>query len=316
MARQEQDSITGGPHSQAGVGGPGYAPAMSPQGSRAGPSPNPADMKRGTPKLGPQGLPGSPMPDGAMQPQRNSPAPNMNFDPSQMPPGIPPQFGVGNYPQMAPGAMMQRPPSSHPGGFNPQQMNPQQMEAMRQNMQNGAAWRGGPGGPQMMPGQAQQMGGPMNNTQQRGNPNPMPPPPAPAPANEQPRAQEPSPSQPAQAPPTPSQGNKPAPKKKNTKDNKVTLSASFSPLSIIDIDCRSPRKRKGQIQVRLQQRQVKILRQRRLLPRRLRPCILNRLDKMASHNLASLPHNLNNLPLRHSNLWTMAMLHSVALVTR
>ncbi|ORY15705.1 hypothetical protein BCR34DRAFT_584878 [Clohesyomyces aquaticus] len=206
MARQEQDNMSGPQHGQPPVGAPGFPPSMSPQGSRAGPSPNPNDqMKRGTPKL-----PGSPMPDPSMQQNRNSPAPNMDFQ--QMPPGFPPQF---YNPQLQQNPMM-RPPSSHPGGnMNGQQLTQQQMEVMRaqQNgaMQNGA-WRGPPQG--MMPQQGQQMG-PMGNPQQR---NPMPPPPAP-PAGEQPRAQEPSPSQPA-APPTPNQTNKANPKKKATNDKK------------------------------------------------------------------------------------------------
>ncbi|KAL6708847.1 hypothetical protein ACN47E_002254 [Coniothyrium glycines] len=210
MARQEQDNMSG-PHQQGAVGAPGFATAMSPQGSRPGPSPNPADqIKRGTPKLGPQGLPGSPMPEGGMQ-QRGSPAP-MGFDPNLAPPGMPPQF----YQQMPPNPMM-RPPSSHPGpNFGNQQLTPEQMQAMQRNgaqqMPNGA-WRGPPQ-PGMMPGQ-QQMG-PMGvqNPQQRQQ---MPPPPAPT--NEQPRP-EASPAQSNQAPPTPSQGNKANPKKKPTKDNK------------------------------------------------------------------------------------------------
>ncbi|KAH3907230.1 hypothetical protein HBI56_183640 [Parastagonospora nodorum] len=211
MARQEQDNVSG-PQHQGGVGAQGFPAAMSPQGNRPGPSPNPQDqMKRGTPKLGQ--MPGSPLPEGAMQPQRGSPAPNMNFDPSLAPPGMPPQF----YPQMAhQQSPMMRPPSSHPGAaFNGQQMTPQQMEAVRngqmQQQPNGA-WRGAPQQQGMMPGQ-QPMGGPMgNNPQQRQ----MPPPPAPA--NDQPRP-EPSPSQSNQAPPTPSSANKPNPKKKGTKDN-------------------------------------------------------------------------------------------------
>ncbi|EOD49654.1 putative camp-dependent protein kinase pathway protein [Neofusicoccum parvum UCRNP2] len=85
MARQEQDNITQHPASGP-VGQPGFPPAMSPQGSRAGPSPGPNDqMKRGTPKLNQAGLPGSPMPDGAMPQNRSSPLPN-GFDPNQMPP--------------------------------------------------------------------------------------------------------------------------------------------------------------------------------------------------------------------------------------
>lgn len=209
MARQEQDNPA--PHPQGGVGTSGFATAMSPQGSRAGPSPNPADMKRGTPKLGQQDLPASPMPSGAMQPQRGSPAPNMNFDPNQVPPGMPPQFFA--QPQMPQGPMMRPPPSSHPGAnFNNQQLTAQQIEAMRASQMQNGAWRGPPQ-PGMMPGQ-QQMGGPMGPTPQQRQ---MPPPPAPT--NDQPRP-EPSPSQSSQAPPTPNQTNKANPKKKVAKDNK------------------------------------------------------------------------------------------------
>jgi hypothetical protein len=219
MARQEQDNMVG-PQHQGAVGAQ-FPAAMSPQGNRPGPSPNPQDqMKRGTPKLGQ--MPGSPLPEGAMQAQRGSPVPNMQqFDPSLAPPGMPPQF----YPQMPHQSPMMRPPSSHPGAnFNGQQMTPQQMEAVRNGQipQNGA-WRGGPQ-QGMMQGQPMggPMGGPMGNPQQRQQ---MPPPPAPA--NDQPRP-EPSPSQSNQAPPTPSSLNKTGPKKKGTKDNvKVTSLVSF-----------------------------------------------------------------------------------------
>lgn len=209
MARQEQDNMSG-PQHQGGVA-QGFPAAMSPQGNRPGPSPNPQDqMKRGTPKMGQ--MPGSPLPEGAMQQQRGSPAPNMQqFDPNLVQPGMPPQF-YAQMPHQSPSMM--RPPSSHPGAnFNGQQMTPQQqMEAMRNGqMQQNGAWRGGPQQPGMMPGP---VGGPMgNNPQQRQQ---MPPPPAPA--NDQPRP-EPSPSVSNQAPPTPSSTNKPAPKKKGTKDN-------------------------------------------------------------------------------------------------
>ncbi|KAJ4337723.1 hypothetical protein N0V87_004471 [Didymella glomerata] len=207
MARQEQDNMSG-PHQQ---GQGQFPPAMSPSGTRPGPSPNPADMKGRTPKLGQQGLPGSPMPEGVMQQQRGSPAPNMNFpDPNNLPPGMPPQF----YPQM-PNNPMMRPPSSHPGAnFNGQpQMSQQQLDAMRSGQMNGQ-WRGGP--PQ--PGMPQQMmqGGPMAGGPQQRGPGQMPPPPAPA--NEQ--RPEASPAMSNQAPPTPNQANKAAPKKKGTKDNK------------------------------------------------------------------------------------------------
>lgn len=279
MARQEQDNM--GPHAQNPVGGQGFTNAMSPQGNRPGPSPNPTDMKRGTPKLNQQGLPGSPMPDAAMQPQRNSPVP-MNFDVNQMPPGMPPQFAPG-YNQM-----QMRPPSSHPGGFNGQpQITPQQMEMMRNGaMQPNGAWRG-PAPQGMMPGQPQPMGGPMGNPQQRGN---MPPPPAPQ-TGEQPRAQEPSPQQPAQAPPTPSQSTKANPKKKPTKDNKVTLRDPLYILSNVDIDCRSPPKRKGRTQVQLQQRPPRNLRRRRLHQHPSRQCIPSPLGKMDSNR--TNPSNLN-----------------------
>jgi len=311
MARQEQDNMSV-PHGQAAVGGPGFPPSMSPQGSRSGPSPNPADqMKKGTPRLGPQGLPGSPMPEGAMQPQRNSPAPGVAFDPNQMPPGMPPQY---SFPGQMPNTPMMRPPSSHPQ-FNGQPITPQQMEAMRNNhqvaMQNG--WRGPPGQPGMMPG-PQQMGPMGNNPQQRSQ---MPPPPAPA--NEQPRAQEPSPSVSNQAPPTPSTGNKPAPKKKATKDNKVQWLYFYLYVGIVDVDFRRLQTRKEQIQARLQQHQA--LKNLRLQLHQSPPCIpTNHSHQMASNshlNLHSLNHQLHN---NSSSLllWTtmLAMAHLATLVTR
>ena len=88
MAKQEQDSISQWPHGPSAPGAAHvFAPAMSPQGSRTGPSPNPADqIKRGTPKLGHQGLPGSPMGADGLQPNRNSPAPN--FEHQMQPPPL------------------------------------------------------------------------------------------------------------------------------------------------------------------------------------------------------------------------------------
>lgn len=208
MARQEQDNMTQAPHAPGVVGQPGFAQAMSPQGSRAGPSPNPNDqMKRGTPKMGQTGLPGSPMPDGSMQQSRGSPIPN--FDPShQMPPNISAQY----YNQM--GANM-RPPSSHPNPGMP--MTPQQLEALRRTGQAPAGmWSQGVPA-QMMPTQGQQPGQ-VGTPQQR---TAMPPPPAPAAGAEAQRTQPSSPSQQsAPAPPTPSQATKPNPKGK--KDNKET----------------------------------------------------------------------------------------------
>lgn len=204
MARQEQDSIGQASHGQPP---PGFgAPAMSPQGSRAGPSPNPNEqMKRGTPKMNQPGLPGSPMPDGSMQQNRNSPLPS-GFDPNQMP-GVPPQY------YQMPGGNMMRPPSSHPN-FNGQGMSQQQMEALRGRMPNGAGgWPQGP--PQMMQNQGQQPV-PMRTPQQQNSA--MPPPPAPA-GGEPGRTQPSSPAQ-APAPPTPSQAAKPNPRKKDTKETK------------------------------------------------------------------------------------------------
>jgi hypothetical protein len=305
MARQEQDNITG-PHAQ---GGPGFPPSMSPQGSRAGPSPNPADqMKKGTPRMG---QPGSPMPEGAMQQQRNSPAPAMpgaGFDPNgaNMPPNMH-QYGFPG--QMPQGPMMGRPPSSHPGNFAGQQLTQQQMEAMQRNgaMPNGGVWRGPQGQPGMMPN-PQQMGPMSNNPQQRGQ---MPPPPAP-PAGEQPRAQEPSPSQPAAAPPTPSQSNKAAPKKKNTKDTKVKSLASCPSLSSIDIDYRSRQPKRVRMQERHQQHPAQKNHQ---LPRHpSHQCIPNHLARMANSSHLNRPHS--NRQLQHPNSsspWRLAVLRLGAL---
>ena len=300
MARQEQYNMSG-PHQQGAVGGQ-FPPAMSPSGSRAGPSPNPADMKGRTPKLGQQGLPGSPMPEGVMQQQRGSPASNMNFpDPSLAPPGMPPQF----YPQM-PNNPMMRPPSSHPGpNFSGQSISPQQIEAMRNGQMNGQ-WRGGPQQPGMPP-QPQMMGGPIaGGPQQRGQ---MPPPPAPA--NEQ--RPEASPAMSNQAPPTPNQANKPAPKKKGTKDNKVKLCAPLH-LSDIDIDLRSPHQRKGRTQVQLQQPpQVK------KLPRRRRPLQSRRCIRSPSIRTVKLnrPHSSlrRRKPLLNSSPWVPRLRSAISQTT-
>ena len=207
MARQEQDNV--GRDGQPMPGG--FAPGMSPSGSRSGPSPEPGQMKRGTPKMGPAGLPTSPMPDN--MPQRSSPA-AMGYA-GQMPPEM-----YQNGMTIPPNGMRMA-PSSHPGQFGggPFNPNPQQavqMEAMRAHgrLPNGAGWQQGPQGqaPMMQPAQAPQPQ-PMGTPQQR---NAMPPPPAVQPgANANGR-----PSSPAQpAPPTPQPGNKANPKgKKDTKE--------------------------------------------------------------------------------------------------
>ena len=261
MARQEQD-MAGPTHGQTSIGAPGFAPTMSPQGSRAGPSPNPNDqMKRGTPKLNQQGLPGSPVPDGHMQQNRASPVPN-SFDPTQMPPGVPPQF----YGQI-PNNHVIRAPSSHPGYT---QYTPQQMEHITRNggrMPNGTAWPGGP--PQMMPSQGQQQG-PMGTSQQR---NAMPPPPAPPTGGEPGRTNPSSPQQSA-APPTPSQVSKANPRgKKDSKETKKVSLVLHIYLIIVDIHYRSLQRRIRQLQVRLQPQKQNTLQLPRLR-RQSRRCIL------------------------------------------
>ncbi|KAJ6264376.1 Transcriptional activator [Drechslerella dactyloides] len=134
MARAEQDQI----HMRGNEPRPdGSVPyqSLSPSGPRAAPSPQPsADIKRGTPKMGAQPGPGSPLPDGNMQIQRGSPAAA----------GI---AAFNGQPTM-PNAAMMRPPSSHPGfagvapHMNEQAMNP----AMRQQ-----AAQAGRGQPTMWP---------------------------------------------------------------------------------------------------------------------------------------------------------------------
>lgn len=216
MARQEQDSQTG-PAPMPGQPGFG-ALAMSPSGSRTGPSPNPDDqMKRGTPKMNPGG-----MPQGGMDGMQGRASPAPGFDPNQMNPAMNPNFQGMKMPNMmGPNAQMIAAATSHPA-FNPAmngQMTPQQMEMLRQQAvarsQNGP-WPQGPP-PGMMHGQPQQA--PNMTPQQRNTA--MPPPPAPATGDNQNKTQPSSPQQNA-APPTPSQTNKPNPKKKEpAKNNKV-----------------------------------------------------------------------------------------------
>ena len=216
MARQEQDDMTR-PNGQAP-----YPPGMSPQGSRSGPSPGPNDqIKRGTPKMGQAGLPGSPLPDGSMPQARGSPA-AMNYNnhvPQEMFQQMQHMKPLEN--GMAPNM---RPPSSHPQ-FNGVQMNSQQhMELMRANapVQNGNGM-GGAVWPQRPQGQAPMIQPPPLNQQQMGTPqtrNAMPPPQAP-PAGGAVNGRPGSPQQ-AVAPPTPQQSKQPNPKGK--KDSKAKVS--------------------------------------------------------------------------------------------
>lgn len=219
MARQEQDSMSGHP---TGPMGQQFAPpSMSPQGSRQGPSPNPADqMKRGTPQMGQKGLPTGNSPAGMEGVQGNRASPAPPFDPNNMAP----QFYPGMNPQMG---GMGRPPSSHPGQFAmPPGMTPQQAVEFARRQQQQQQFPGMMGGPppgaQMaqQPGQPQAMGTPR---QQQTN---MPPPPAPQAAGEQ-KTNPSSPNQTAAQPPTPSQTTKAAPKggkKEKAAANKVSPS--------------------------------------------------------------------------------------------
>jgi hypothetical protein len=249
MARQEQDLTgggvpradgSGGPGVPGGPGGPGgpvgpggpngqALQGTSPQGSRNGASPNPADqMRRGNPALANAGNMGSPAPEGAQS--HNSPNP-MNFmGGNQMDPNMAPHFFKGvNGMDANMAAQMNvnnnmRPPT-HPGqpGFNGQ-INPQQMMRQQQQQQPGGPggapmnWPGGMNGqPQPMPPQGQQPPVPQGPPQQR---TAMPPPSAPAVAANSANSRNATSSPQTVAPPTPQTAAKPAPKKKETKNAK------------------------------------------------------------------------------------------------
>jgi len=225
MARQEQDTLGGMPREgqPPGPGGPVPAgpngqpfPEASPQGMRGGTSPNPTEqMKRGTPQMNNSGIP-SPVPEGSQQ-SRGSPNPGMNFMGNADPNMAGHFFKQADGSNMNPQAQMNgmRPPSSHPGQFNPQ-MTPQMMAGRGQPQQGGQnnpqQWQQGPNG-QMIPQGMQQNPQVQGTPQQRA----MPPPSAPAAAGNNANRTTASPQQAAAAPPTPNQGNKPAPKKKETK---------------------------------------------------------------------------------------------------
>ncbi|CAO1605486.1 hypothetical protein XANCAGTX0491_009003 [Xanthoria calcicola] len=222
MARQEQEIPSGG---QPGMPGSNFVgpPGMSPSGSRSGPSPGPNDqVKRGTPKLAQAGLPGSPMPDGSMGPNRGSPANSMSMGNGMQSDMYPMKTMNDGMAVMGPnGSMMRQAPSSHPN-FNNAQFTTQQMAEMqrRGGMPNGN-WQQGPQGQAPMMQQQQpppqvQQPSQMGTPQQRSN---MPPPPG-VPAGAAVNGRPGSPAQTA-APPTPSQGSKANPKgKKDTKDRK------------------------------------------------------------------------------------------------
>lgn len=216
MARQEQDSMAR-PDGQPPMPGQQLPPGTSPQGSRAGTSPNPNDqMKRNTPKMPPTGLPGSPSAGDAMAQGRGSPA-SMNFNGGQLapdmagafftngmrPPSSNPTFPGNQMGQPGPGGPANRVPS---GGWPPQQAQGQSMPSQQS--------------PVSQPP-------PSGTPQERGAmPPPQPPPVAGANTG---RTQPPSPQAGTAAPPTPQQTNKPGPKsKKEPKEGrKVCIRPSF-----------------------------------------------------------------------------------------
>lgn len=206
MARQEQDSMARADGQPPMPGQGGLPPGTSPQGSRAGASPNPSEqMKRGTPKMPQSGLPGSPSAADMAQ-NRGSPG-SMNLNGGPLPPDMAPGFFPG------PGGPM-RPPSSNPAFTGPQMGQP--IPANAANRVPSGQWPPGqPMAPQHSPATQPQAGTP----QERGA---MPPPQAPPGTGPNAgRAQPPSPQTAGNAPPTPQQTNKPAPKgKKDTKDTR------------------------------------------------------------------------------------------------
>lgn len=234
MARQEQDNLGGiprepgpGPGMPSGPPGPNgqQFPDTSPQAMRTGASPNPSEqMKRGTPQMNNSGIP-SPVPEGGQS--RGSPN-AMNFMGNHVDPNMAPHFFKGMEGNMAGQQPMNgmRPPSSHPGQPFNGQMNPQMMTARQQQAQQQQQggqtpqqWQPGPNG-QMIPPQMQQSPQVQGTPQQRA----MPPPSAPAAAGNANNRTTASPQQAAAAPPTPNQGNKPAPKKKESKAAKDKVS--------------------------------------------------------------------------------------------
>jgi hypothetical protein len=234
LARQEQEGSTR-PEVQAGIpGAPGFAPGLSPQGSRSGPSPGPNDhSKRGSPKIVSSGIPGggSPIPDGTLSRQGGSPAPT-NY-PGPMAPEMLQQLKmVDNLGVVGPNGM--RAPNSAQQ-FNGAQYTPQQAEALRARgvgpVPNGT-W------PQVPPSQAAMMQQvvPPQQPAQLGTPQQrsMLPPTIPpgAPANGRPA----SPAQPVNPPSTPSQANKANPskaKKERKEQRKVCSRFSNNPLVAI-----------------------------------------------------------------------------------
>jgi hypothetical protein len=128
IARQEQDSMSGPDQHELGH----FRRAVSFLGARPGLSPNPADTEGRTPKLGHQGLPGSPLLASGMQQQRGSSAPNKSLpDPSLSP------FSKSRSHSLVAVRVRVTSPSSYLGAnFHTQQPTPQE-EAMHSAQMNG-----------------------------------------------------------------------------------------------------------------------------------------------------------------------------------
>jgi hypothetical protein len=179
-------------------------------------------MKRTQQMSNPANMGGSPLPDGAVQ-SRSSPNAINFMDGNMVPNG--PQFM-----NMQMNGAGMRPPNSHPNQpFNPQLAH-QQMMAQRQGqgMQGGPGMQWQPGGPNgQLPGQGPppQVQGTPTQTQRTMGP-PSAPNAAVNAANS--RNATSSPQVSTAAPPTPQAGNKPAPKKKETKNSKAKVGRSFS----------------------------------------------------------------------------------------
>lgn len=267
MARQEQDSMAR-PDGQPPMPGQQLPPGTSPQGSRAGTSPNPADqMKRNTPKMPPTGLPGSPSAGDAMGQGRGSPA-SMNFN-GQLGPDMAGTFFANGM----------RPPSSNPT-FPGNQMG-----------QPGPGNRVPSGSWQPPQGQGQPMAAqhspasqppPSGNPQERGAmPPPQPPPVAGANTG---RTQPPSPQTGSAAPPTPQQANKPGPKsKKEPKEGRkvrnnilIILPAGFIEYHLSGLRRRRPRPLPATRTRRRRRRLKRSIRRHRPRRRQLHPNIRTR----------------------------------------
>lgn len=191
LARQEQGEMQPGHAETRGPGG--FPQGMSPN-SRANPSPGPngkpPGQMAGTPKMGNQGGPGSPVPDGQIGghiQQRSSPASTAGFNgagPGGIPEGAHPNIMYNDQMKMGMGMAngqptnMMRPPYNGQMGIDGQPMNPnivRQQGAGRGQHPGGAMWQGGqpgaqmpvgqPGAPGSQPGQP---GGPGGQQQQPG----------------------------------------------------------------------------------------------------------------------------------------------------